>query len=470
MRNTILSSIFILFSIASVWAQETKPLSLQQAVDHALEHSMRAKSNKIDIEQAKKDVWVQAARGLPQINGAVNFNNFIQIPTTVAPADAFGFPDYLTEFLGGVSAETGVPINAPAPGESETTEFQFGQRYNMDVGATASQILFDGSYIIGVKGAKGFQKLTKDRSKLTENEIVADVEDAYYTALVSQENTKLLEANLSNMEETLNETSALFDNGFAEEMDVEQLELLVTQMRNRIQIAQRQEQATRNLLKYTMGMEIQTSIELTDNLENLWDNVDVETILGNEFNPENNIAYDLVKQDITLHGYLVKLEEAKYYPRLSAFFDYKQQAFRNDFSFFDFSQKWFPQTLWGIQLRVPIWDNLGNAASIQKAKLEQQRVRNRLYDTEQGLKLKYFNTRDNFVSAMEELENERNNIDLSKRIRDKVLIKYNEGLATSMELTTAENQLISSQGNYINALFKVMDAKVELKKILENTY
>ncbi len=187
-----------------------------------------------------------------------------------------------------------------------------------------------------------------------------------------------------------------------------------------------------------------------------------------ELNLDENIAYDLIKQDIVLHGYLVKLQQAKYYPRLNAFFDYKHQAFREKFDFFDFDKAWYPQTLWGIQLSVPIWDNLGGAASIKKAKLEQQKVKNRLADTEQALMLQAKTAKDDFTSALEQLETSKENIDLATRIKEKMLIRYNEGLATSMELTTAENQLIQAQTEYINTLFKAMDAKLEMKVVLEN--
>jgi outer membrane protein TolC len=181
-----------------------------------------------------------------------------------------------------------------------------------------------------------------------------------------------------------------------------------------------------------------------------------------------NIAYDLVKQDVVMHGYLVKLQEAQYYPRLHAFFDYKQQAFRQKFDFFDFSKSWYPQTLWGVQLSVPIWDNLGAAAGIKKAKLEQQKIKNKLYDLEQALTMQSVTAKANFATALEQLETSQKNVDLAGRIKQKTLVKYNEGLATSMELTTAENQLIQAQGEYISTLFAAMDAKLELKKVLEN--
>ena len=446
MKQSILLISTILISW-STWAQEAKPMQLtvENAVKYALDNSIKAKTAEIDIIQAEKDVWIQASRGLPIVSGSMSYTNFIDLPTSIIPADAFGAP----------------------PG-TPPIEAQFGQSNTMDAGISAGLQLFDGSYIIGVKGARGFEKLRKDQSRMTDNEIETIIAEAYYTSQIAKENVGLLDQNIANMEKTLNETSKLYEAGFAEEMDVEQLDLLINSLRNRSKMATRQHQATLKLLKYQMGMDVNTPIELIDDLETIWNLESDSALLAREFNLDDNLAYDLVKQDIVLHGYLVKLQEAKYYPTLNAFFDHKQQAFRDKFDFQDFDQSWYPQTLWGIQLKVPIWDNLGGVAAIKKAKLEQEKVKNRLYDLEQALTMQYVTAVDNFNSALEQLENSTKNIALAERIQSKTLVRYNEGLASSMELTTAENQLITAQSEYINTLFNAMDAKLELKTVVDN--
>jgi len=443
----LLIPVLILFISSFSMAQETVPMELgvHDAVQYAWKNSMKSKTADIDIIQANKEVWVQASKGLPQVNGAFNFTNFLDLPTSIIPAESFG-----------------------APAGTPNIEAQFGQAYTMDVGVNVGLQLFDGSYIIGVKGARGFQKLTRDMAKMTENEVKTIIAQAYYTSQVAKENVRLLNQNIENMDKTLAETSALYKEGFAEEMDVEQLDLLINGIKNRAKQAERQHAATLNLLKYQMGMPVKTNIALTDDLQTLWELQSNEELLTMELSLDDNLAYDLAKQDVVLHGYLVKLQEAKYYPKLNAFFDYRQQDFRDDFTFFDTNEKWYPQTLWGIQLKVPIWDNLGGAASIKKAKLQQQKIKNKLADLEQALTLQAITAKDDFTSALEQLENSTKNIHLATRIKEKVLIRYKEGLSTSMELTTAENQLITAQTEYIGTLFRAMDAKLEMKKVLEN--
>lgn len=467
MRPFLIAIASVLPTVLMAQDAQVVKLSLQQAKDHAMQHSYEAKGAAIDIQQADKDIWMATARLLPQVNGEVSFNNYIQIPTTVAPANAFGFPDYLTEFLGGVSQQTGVPLNAPPIDENATTEFQFGQPYSMNAGFSASMPLFNGTYLIGLKGAKGLKQLQATKSRVIGYEIAAKAEQNYFTALVAAENARILKENLVNLRKTFNETSALFANGFAERMDVDQMELLVTSMQNQISMAERQAEAARNLLKYTIGMPVETPIELTDGLEILWKNTDPEQLLTKEFKASNNINFNIVNQDVVMHRYLTQIEQSKYYPSLSTFFNYQQQAFGSEFNFFSSNGRWFPLTLWGVTLNVPIWDNLGNLASIRKAKLEEQRKRDQRTYVEEGLKLRHMTAKDNFTTNLEQLANAEKGLNLARNIRSTVLVKYNEGLSSSMDLTQAENQLTQAQADYINRLFTAMEAKLELSRVFE---
>jgi outer membrane protein len=446
MRNLLILTLSLFISSQAL-AQESVPtdLGVEDAVKYAWENSQKAKTAVIDVEQAKKDVWIQTAKGLPIVKGSFGFNNFVDLPTSIIPAEAFG-----------------------APAGSPNIEAQFGQAWTMEAGINVGLQLFDGSYIIGLKAVKGLKKITADQQQMTMNEIKTIIAQAYYTAQVAKENVRLLDENIANIENTLSETSALYNEGFAEEMDVEQLDLLINQIKNRARQADRQHQATLNLLKYQMGMPVDNNITLTDDLETLWAMQSDQELLDMELDFNNNLQYSLMKQDVVMQGYLAKIEESKYYPQLNAFFDYKHQAFRDDFSFFDTDQPWFPQTLWGVKLSVPIWDNLGGVASIKRARLEQQKAKNRLVDTENALKLQAITAKDDFNSALEQLQTSQNNINLATRIKEKMLIRYQEGMSTSMELTTAENQLIQAQTEYINTLFTAMDAKIQMKVVLEN--
>ena len=163
------------------------PLGVHDAVKYAWENSQKSKTAAIDVQQADKDVWIQAARGLPIVKGNFGFNNFLDLPTSIIPAEAFGAP----------------------PG-TPNIEAQFGQPWTMEAGVNVGLQLFDGSYIIGVKGARGFQKMSRDLEKMTRNEVKTLIGKAYYTSQIAKENVRLLNENIANMEKTLSETSALY--------------------------------------------------------------------------------------------------------------------------------------------------------------------------------------------------------------------------------------------------------------------
>jgi len=427
--RTVVVHLSILFFPVALLAQD-KPvmqLSLQQAKDYAIQNSYEAKGAVIDIKQAE-----------------VAFNNFIDLPTSLIDATLFG-----------------------APAGTPAQPVQFGQPYTMDVGGTASQVLFNGSYIIGLRGAKGLQKLQASKGNLINYNVAAAAEQNYYTALVAAENLAVLRLNLKNLEKTLTETTAMFQNGFAEQMDVDQIDLLVTNMRTDINFSSWQAEAAKNLLKYTIGMDVDTEINLTDGLETMWKVADPEKLISQEFVVEKNINYDIVNQDVKMHKYLTQLEQAKYMPTLAAYYSYKQQAFGNEFNFFSSAGTWFPNSLWGISLKIPIWDNMGNLASIQKAKLEEQRKRDQLSNVKEGLKMAYKTSKNSYVSALEYLVTAQKALKLAQDIQASTLIKYNEGLSTSADLTQVEKQLTQAQGSYINSLFQVMETKLKFSRSFE---
>jgi outer membrane protein len=444
MRKLLIAVTFLLPMFTMAQETAVVKLSLQQAKAYAMTNSYEAKGAALDIQQSDQDIWMATARLLPRVDGEVGYNHFLDLPTSLLPA----------EFMGG------------QPGD-EPLALQFGTTHGMNVGGTATLPLFNGTYIIGLKGAKGLKLLQATKGKQVSYEIAARAEQNYFTALVAAENARILRNNLVNLEKTLTETTALYENGFAEILDVEQIDLLVISMRNQINMAERQAEAAKNLLKYTIGMDVTTPIELTDGLETLWLSSDPEQMLTKDFNPTLNINYNLVNQDVVMHKYLRQIEESKYMPTLNTFFNYQQQAFGNEFNFFSSNGRWFPLSLWGVTLNVPIWDNLGNLASIKKAKLEEQRKRDQRTYVEEGLKLRHMTGRDNFTSALEQLANAEKGLKLAQSIHSGTLIKYREGMSTSMELTQVENQLTQAQADYINRLFSALDAKLELSRVFE---
>lgn len=444
MRSVLKLSLLLVagFGLMSADAQDVKKFSLKEAQDFAVMNNFNAKLSMIDIEAANKSVQEAVSIGLPQVTADVTYQDFLEIPTSLIPAEVFGGP-----------AGTFQPV-------------QFGTKYNLTAGASVNQLLFDGSYIIGVQGAKKYKEKMKQLGQKTEQEVRLDVEQAYLTVLIAMENKQFLDDNLGNIDSTLYETEQLYQNGFLEESSVDQLRLLAATMKNNISKAERMIETTKKMLKFQMGMSMEDKIELTDELEPLYEAVDVQALSGTSFDVTKNIEYQLAETELILTNYLVKLEKAKYLPSVRAFLNYQQQAQRNEWTFFDSNEDWFPTTVWGVKLSVPIWDSFKTPAKVRQAQLNYMKVEEAKKYTEDGLVLRYETAKSDFQNAYTELQTSKEGLDLAQKIHDKTLIKYNEGLSSHLDIMQTENQLLQNQASYISSLFELMKAKSDLSKIL----
>jgi outer membrane protein TolC len=316
-----------------------------------------------------------------------------------------------------------------------------------------------------VQGAKLYVEKMRNIDKKNDQDLAAQIEQGYYTVLVAERNYKLLEQNLTTLEKTFFETTELFKNGFAEESSVDQLSLLVTNSKTAIDKAKRQAEITKNVLKFQMGYPMEKDIQLTENLESLWLLNNHDALMSSKFDVTKNINHYLANIEVTLNDYLVKIEKAKYLPTGTAFVNYQTNAQRNEFDFFD-RLPWYQSAFWGVGIKMPIFDSFQKAAAVKNSKLNLQRIKDTQVFTEQQLKLEESTARSNYISAFEQLRAEEANIKLAEKIRNKTVIKFNEGVANSSELTQTETQLLSTQGAYINSLFQLLNAKAELNKIL----
>lgn len=449
------------------FSQTTGAYTLKQAQDYAIKNNYRVKSSILDKEIARHTVRAFKSIGFPFIAANGSFQHFIDIPTSVVPGDAFGFPDWFTDWVTNTSQTTGVSPNIPQTTGNEVTELQFGSKYNSSGGISANQMIFDVSYLSGLKAAKTYASLSMQAVTKTELEIKVIVAQSYFSALAAAESIEIFEANKKNIDKTLGETKAMYEAGFVEEMDVEQLQLLASNLNIMLNNARNQAEISLKLLKFQMGLDVGQPIELSDNLSILVDAVEAN-IPSTEFSLQNHIDYQLAETQVTLMELNTKVEKSKFYPKLSGFFNYSQNAFRNDFDFFS-GGKWYPTTLWGLNLSFPLFSGFGQSSVLQQAKLEHQKAEIQKEQVSQSLTLQEQSARAEYTTALESYQNQKKSLALAKTIQQKTSSKFKEGLASSMELTQAENQYFSVQGNYIQSIFKLLNAKAKLDKALNKT-
>lgn len=439
-------SFCLIFGFGKISGQTTAAFSLEEARNYAVTNNYNVQNAKIDIEIARKKIWETTAIGLPQVNGSIDYNDFIKIPTMLIPGDF-------------MPSEPGKP-------NPEFIEVQFGAKYNATLGLTASQLLFNGSYLVGLQTSKIFKRLSEQNLEKTELNVKEMVTQTYYLILVAQESEKLLDLNLADLNNLYYQIRELNKEGFVEETDVDQMKLNISTLENVKNSVQRQIKVAYNLLKFQMGIDLELRVALTENLKDIINRINFESLIAQNFNLIENIDYKLLNTREQLTFMNLKNEKAKLLPSLAAFYSYQENAQRQDFNFLKSGELWFPTTLVGLSLQVPIFGSWQKKAKIKQAQLSLEQVKNSKTLVEQGLLLEYKQAKAELENAVENFYQEKENIEISKKIYDKTVIKYKEGIVSSSDLTIQHNQFIASQSNYIQTVSTLLNTKNKLDKTL----
>jgi len=441
MKKSIILFIGLLLSF-HINGQETSSLSLQQAIDYALKNSYATINANRDVDIAKKKKWETTTIGLPEINAKIDYQNWIKQQVSLLPA----------EFFGG------------NPGEFE--EISFGTKHNMNATATLNQLIFDGSYLVGLQSAKTYLKISENAKEKTELGIREAVINAYGNVLLSEESISIIEKNIKTLEKNLDETNQIFLNGFIEEENVEQLKITLSSVKSQLSKTKNLKTIAYKMLNITLGLDINASVVLTDSLENLAkENIKLE-LLSSDLAIENHIDFKIAKNTETANELFVKLEQSRALPTLKSFVNFGYAGYGQEFDFMKKEQKWFDYSLLGVSLDIPVFSSLARSSRTQQAKIELEKAKTNLTETEQKLFLLLESAKTNYNFSIEEYETSKQNLSLAERIENKQQIKFFEGISTSFELLEAQRQLYTMQQNYLQAMLNVIANKATLDNAL----
>ncbi|MGD2085447.1 MAG: TolC family protein [Candidatus Aminicenantes bacterium] len=423
--------------------KDIQEMSLPEVQEYAVKHSTATKNARLDVAMARKKIWETTATGLPQISASASYMNNLQIPTTLIPAE-FLDPD----------AEPGTFIGV-----------KFGTQHNATLSITLDQLIFSGSYIVGLQAARIYLRLSQDQLIKSEIDVKESVTNTYYLILLAEDNKRTLKSSLRNMKKTLVETRELYKAGFLAETDVDQIQLSVTEMENAVGSITRQVEITYRLLKYQMGFELQKEIRLSQTLENILQKIDSEELLTTRLNLFSHIDYRMVDTREKSLNLLLRREKTEYLPTISAYLSHSRMAMRDSFNFFS-KEKWFPSTAVGLNINIPIFSSGMRGARVAQARMDLQKAINLKQQVEDGLKLELLQVRSAFTDGLEKTQRTRENVKLAKKIYDNTLIKYNSGTASSLELIQTHNQYLTAESNYTRAVVDLLNAKTRLDKAL----
>ncbi|MDG1652475.1 MAG: TolC family protein [Flavobacteriaceae bacterium] len=446
MKTNLKLLMLLMLCFNQIIAQDLpKRVTLEQAVTFGQENNRQILNASREVQRAYKERWSTIAIGLPQISASANYQNFLELPTSLIPA----------QFFGGK--------------EGEFAEVQFGTPQTMDGGVTLQQLLFDGSYIVGLEASKVYLDISKNILEKTALEIKKNIVSTYSSVLIIEENILFLEKNKTNLSANLEEVRILYRNGFDEEESVEQLRLTLSGVETQLRYAQNTKNITLDMLKLLMGFPTESPLELVDNLEALTTEGLFDEKFESDSSLDNNIDIKIASSNLKSESLLYKYEKSKNLPRLAAFLSGNYTGNSQTFSFVNSDQKWFGAALVGVNLQIPIFSSFKRRAQTQKAKIAVEQAETTLEETQERINIEFQAALNEYELAVETYFTNKENLALANRIEQKNQSKYFEGMASSFELRQAQLQLYSAQNNYISAIQNVIQKKLNLETLLNTT-
>tara|TARA_A100000164_G_scaffold372284_1_gene401329 strand:+ start:6598 stop:7929 length:1332 start_codon:yes stop_codon:yes gene_type:complete len=433
--------IFLLWNGFEISAQ-SNTFSLDEAVQYAMQNNAISKnaSNDLEIAQAKK--WETIATGLPQISAFIDYANNIKQPISLVPA----------EFFGG--------------NKGEFAEISFGTKQTFDGTATLNQLLFDGSYIVGLSSIKLYLEIADNAKKKTDLEVKRNVISAYGNVLVSHERVKFLKENLENVEGNLNEITKVYENGMTELENVEQLTITYSNLKNSLDYAVKLGNTSENILKMVIGLPLENEIILSDNLSGLTLKKIDMGLIDKPISINQNIDYIIANNEKKSQETLLRLEKSRALPTISAYVQGTYKGNSDSFDFLDSNQKWYGSSVAGVTMSIPVFSSLRRSAKTQQAKIEVAKASEELLQTEKRVLIELENAKTNYQFAINNFQNAQKNLSLAKKIEKKNGIKFIEGIASSFELRQAQMQLYSIQNELLQSMLEVINKKTNLEIIL----
>ncbi len=429
-----------------VRAQERVSLSLDDCISYALGNNEQLKIKQLDKEIADAEVRKTISLGLPQanVNGGLNYN--------YEPQKSL------------IDISTFDP-SVPAGTEQEVS---FVQNYDGNVGLSVDQLLFDGSYFVGLQAARTYRELSTKEHIKSQIDIVEAVSKAYYNALIAEEQLELLEKNIGRLDTLLNETREMYEAGFAEKVDVDRIRVNYNNLRVELSRTSQLKDISRKLLKFQMGMDLNQPIELAEQLEEV--KIENPVTPANEFDYGQRIEFSQLQTNQSLALLDMKNNKVQYLPKLYAHFGYGWNTAAARGSQFFESRRWLDNGVIGVTASVPIFDGFLKSNKIQQNRLQVKQIENQMSFLKKNIDLEIEQSQISLTSQVEMLEVQKQNMELAQEVYDISKVKYQEGVGSNLEVINADASLKEAQTNYLNALYQAITSQIELKKALGTLY
>ncbi len=437
--------IFWLFFNNIVGQDLPESLSLNEAIEFGLSNNRSIINADREILKAKKERWKTIAIGLPQVSSQINYQNFLEMPISLVPSEFFG-------------------------GEAGTfEELTFGTEQIMVGSVKMEQLLFDGSYLVGLEASRVYLKISENLFEKTNLEVKKLIVNTYTNVLIAKLNISFLEKNKIALEANLKEITELFKTGFEEQETVEQTQLSLSQINNQLKYAENLMKITQEMVKFIIGYPAEKKLILESELEDIFnENIFFDSIPSiNQI--DNNIDIRIADNNVKSEALQFKYEKSKSLPKLSGFINQTYTGNSNDFTFTDSQQKWYGSSIVGLNLTIPLFSSLGRSAISQKAKISLDQAITKLTETQERIKIEVNAAYNDYQLSIDNYFTEKENLRLAESIEKKNQNKFFEGVIQSFELRMAQMQLYSAQNNYVTAIQSLINKKTVLETLLNKT-
>ncbi|GAP43605.1 outer membrane protein TolC [Lentimicrobium saccharophilum] len=407
-------------------AQQTLTLDLAGARKTALEYNKTIANADLATLKAAAAVREAIANGLPQLNAAVDYSNALGAKISIRFAE--GMPP---------------------------SEIDIKPQSNFNLNLT--QLIFSGNYIVGVQTAKLYQSMAGISKEKSELDIIAQVTDAYQLVLISEELLRLLEQNQANLEGLYEKTAALETFGIIEKTDVDQLSVQVNTLKNAVKSSERQLELATNMLRLLLGVPVDTQLELTDRLDQMLSEAEALP-LAESFRVEDQVDFRLLNQQELVSRKMIDMQRANALPTISGYYRYTYKLLKPDFDM-------TPANMVGLQMNIPIFSSGVRMAQVKQARIDLETTQNNKSLLSDQLKIQEKQLRFNYNSALETYLNQKNNVEVSRRVYASLKLKYEQGIISGLDLITADNNYLKAETDYISAMMQVLQSGVQLQKL-----
>lgn len=430
MSKAIVFSALLFNAIYLNGQEDTISLSLDSALNYARINNKTLINARYASDKTHHKIWETAALGLPQMEAGVTYNNYLGAEAELKLSDAA--PPAVIEF-------------------NPTSSFTF----------TASQLIFSGNYIIGLQLAKMVDQTSQLSYQKSEAEIKEQVTRAYFLVLVTERTVKIMKANKINTQLVYEKTNNLAKVGMIEKTDADKLSVMVTSIENAQKAAQRQLEMAYNLLRLQLGFDVNTKFKLVTSLEAVSFQNKFETALSGSFDLNNNFDYQLILMQEKIARKQVQLQKSSYLPTLAGFYSYTEKLLKPAFDM-------TPKNVVGLNLTIPLFSGGMRSSKVKQAKIDLLTVENTKDLLSQQLEIQEKQLRFNLNNLLEQYKNQLLNVEIAKEIYSKMALKYEQGIVSSLELTSANNNYLSAESDFTNVLFQLLDAEIALRKLNGN--